>query len=118
MAKQPTPKSVDAIKHDDAKRKNISTAEYQSVLDEEQKNPRQVRYPRRRVSGVRAIRRFLTLNDRVILRDASRISAELAKTHTEREFEKFRRIDDRAYESGFDRMVKRLPAGKPRMGNV
>jgi adenine-specific DNA-methyltransferase len=40
MAKPPTPKSVDAIQHDDAKRKNIPTAEYQSVLDEAQKNPR------------------------------------------------------------------------------
>jgi len=47
MAKQPTVnKSVDAIKHDDAKRKNIPTAEYQSVLDENQKTPKQVRYPR------------------------------------------------------------------------
>ncbi len=45
MAKQPTVKSVDAIKHDD-KRKNIPTAEYQSVLDDAQKNPKQVRYPR------------------------------------------------------------------------
>jgi adenine-specific DNA-methyltransferase len=46
MAKPPTQKPVDAIKHDDAKRKNIPTAEYQSVLDDAQKNPRQVRYPR------------------------------------------------------------------------
>ncbi|MEY4195533.1 MAG: hypothetical protein RLZZ226_1901 [Pseudomonadota bacterium] len=47
MAKQPAPKkSVDAIKHDDAKRKNIPTAEYQAVLDDNQKNPTQVRYPR------------------------------------------------------------------------
>lgn len=50
MAKQPTlfksAKAVDAIKHDDAKRKNIPTAEYQSVLDDNQKNPKQVRYPR------------------------------------------------------------------------
>lgn len=47
MTKQfTTNKSVDAIKHDDAKRKNIPTAEYQSVLDENQKTPKQVRYPR------------------------------------------------------------------------
>lgn len=47
MVKQPTTnKNVDAIKHDDAKRKNIPTAEYQSVLDENQKTPKQVRYPR------------------------------------------------------------------------
>jgi hypothetical protein len=61
---------------------------------------------------------FLTLNDREILRDAGRVSAELAKTHAEREFEKFRRIEDQRYESDFDHMVKRLPAGKPRKENV
>ena len=59
---------------------------------------------------------FLTLNDREILRDAGRVSAELAKAHAEQEFEKFRRIEDGRYESDFDRMVKRLPAGKPRRG--
>lgn len=46
MAMQSTTKSVDAIKHDDAKRKNIPTAEYQSVLDDHEKTPKQVRYPR------------------------------------------------------------------------
>jgi adenine-specific DNA-methyltransferase len=46
MATQSTTKSVDAIKHDDAKRKNIPTAEYQSVLDDHEKTPKQVRYPR------------------------------------------------------------------------
>ena len=46
MAKQPTTKNVEQITHDDAKRKNIPTAEYQSVLDDAQKNPKQVRYPR------------------------------------------------------------------------
>ena len=46
MAKPSAPKAVDAIKHDDAKRRNIPTAEYQSVLDDAQKNPKQVRYPR------------------------------------------------------------------------
>ena len=50
MAKKlTTPKSaktVESLKHDEATRKNIPTAEFQSVLDDEQKNPRQVRYPR------------------------------------------------------------------------
>ncbi|MFA6311079.1 MAG: site-specific DNA-methyltransferase [Sterolibacterium sp.] len=46
MAKTPTPKTVEAIKHDEATRKNIPTAEYQSVLEKEQQNPKQVRYPR------------------------------------------------------------------------
>ena len=38
MAKQPTSRNVEQITHDDAKRKNIPTAEYQSVLDDAQKN--------------------------------------------------------------------------------
>jgi adenine-specific DNA-methyltransferase len=39
-------KSVEALKHDEAKRKNIPTAEYQSVLEKEQQAPKKVRYPR------------------------------------------------------------------------
>src|SRR6202453_2112325 len=47
MAKKPAAeKSVEALKHDEAKRLNIPTAEYQSVLEREQQNPRKVRYPR------------------------------------------------------------------------
>ena len=47
MAKKPsTPKSVETLNHDEAKRKNIPTAEYQSVLDKDQQNPKQIRYPR------------------------------------------------------------------------
>jgi adenine-specific DNA-methyltransferase len=47
MAKKPAPtKSVETLKHDEAKRKNIPTAELQSVLDKEQQNPTKVRYPR------------------------------------------------------------------------
>ena len=50
MAKKTTKTSVSkqvaTFKHDDAKRKNIPTAEYQSVLQKEQESPRMVRYPR------------------------------------------------------------------------
>jgi adenine-specific DNA-methyltransferase len=45
MAKSPDPKTVETLKHDDAKRKNIPTAEYQSMLEVEQQRPREVRYP-------------------------------------------------------------------------
>ncbi len=55
---------------------------------------------------------FLTLNDREILQGAGRISAQLAKSHAETEFAKFRVIDDARFESDFDRMVKTLPAPK------
>jgi len=47
MAKKPaTLKSVETLKHDEAKRKNIPTAEHQSVIQKEQEVPRTVKYPR------------------------------------------------------------------------
>src|SRR5688500_13761926 len=47
MAKKvSTPKTVETLKHEDAKRKNIPTAEHQSVLQKEQEAPRKVKYPR------------------------------------------------------------------------
>jgi hypothetical protein len=55
---------------------------------------------------------FLTLNDREILKDAGKVSAQIAKAHAEQEFAKFRVIDDQHYESDFDRMVKHLPSPK------
>jgi adenine-specific DNA-methyltransferase len=45
MAK--TPKSVETILHDEASRRNIPTAEYQSVLSEELQSPIEVAYQRR-----------------------------------------------------------------------
>ncbi len=48
MARKPkTPLSVEALKHEDATRKNIPTAEYQSVIDEQTKSPLRVAYERR-----------------------------------------------------------------------
>ena len=41
-----TGKTVAAINHDEAKRKNIPTAEYQSVLEKQKLAPIQVKYPR------------------------------------------------------------------------
>jgi len=48
MAKPSTPKTVEAITHGDASRKNIPTAEYQSIMTERDKAPVQVRYERNR----------------------------------------------------------------------
>ncbi len=45
--KPKTPLSVEATKHDDATRKNIPTAEYQSVLAQDEKSPVRVAYARR-----------------------------------------------------------------------
>jgi len=42
-----TIKNIEAFRHDEATRKNIPTAEYQSVLDDEARHPVQVAYERR-----------------------------------------------------------------------
>jgi adenine-specific DNA-methyltransferase len=48
MAKKPlTAKTVEAIKHEEAKRKNIPTAEYQSVLQKAEQSPVRRAYERR-----------------------------------------------------------------------
>ena len=52
---------------------------------------------------------FLQLWDREILQDAGKVTAELAKTHAESEFEKYRIVQDRLFESDFDRLIKKLP---------
>lgn len=52
---------------------------------------------------------FLQLWDREILQDAGKVTAELAKAHAESEFEKYRIVQDRLYESDFDKMIKQLP---------
>jgi adenine-specific DNA-methyltransferase len=47
MAKKPKAgKTVETLIHDEATRKNIPTAEYQSVMQKEQKDPVRVSYPR------------------------------------------------------------------------
>ncbi len=47
MVKKPAAqKSVEVLKHDEAKRKNIPTAEFQSVLEKEQQLPKKLHYPR------------------------------------------------------------------------
>ena len=49
---------------------------------------------------------FLTMWDHDILQDAGKVSAELAKQHAETEFEKYRIVQDRLFESDFDRFLE------------
>jgi len=51
---------------------------------------------------------FLEFDDREILRDAGNVTAKLAKAHAESEFEKYRIVQDRLFESDFDRVIKQL----------
>lgn len=54
------------------------------------------------------LNRFITATDREILQDAGKVSAEIAKAHAISEFEKYRTIQDRLYESDFDKAIKAL----------
>ena len=49
------------------------------------------------------IDKFLDLTDRLVLTDAGHVSAEQAKEYAETEFEKYRVIQDKLFQSDFDR---------------
>jgi len=51
---------------------------------------------------------FLKFDEREILQNAGAISAEIAKDHAESEFEKYRVVQDRLFESDFDKEVQKL----------
>ena len=63
------------------------------------------------------LNRFIEATDRKILQDAGKVSAEIAKAHAEAEFEKYRVVQDRLYESDFDRMVKGLETNETTGGS-
>ncbi len=51
---------------------------------------------------------FLEFDEREILQDAGKVTAKLAKDHAESEFEKYRIVQDRLFESDFDKVIKQL----------
>jgi hypothetical protein len=51
------------------------------------------------------LNRFLAAADREVLQDAGKVTAEIAKAHAESEFEKYRIVQDRLFESDFDRFI-------------
>jgi hypothetical protein len=60
------------------------------------------------------LNRFLAATDREVLSDSGKVTAEIARAHAESEFEKYRIVQDRLFESDFDRVVsetKRLGEG-------
>lgn len=56
---------------------------------------------------------FLEFDEREVLQNSGKISAKLAQTHAESEFEKYRIVQDRLFESDFDKAVKALAASEP-----
>ncbi len=51
---------------------------------------------------------FLEFTERDILQDSGKVSAEIAKAHAESEFEKYRIVQDRLFESDFDKVLKEV----------
>ena len=51
---------------------------------------------------------FLEFNEEEILKDKGRVSAEIAKSFAESEFEKYRVIQDRLYQSDFDKLIQKI----------
>jgi hypothetical protein len=52
--------------------------------------------------------RFLEFDERDILRDGGKVAAQAARDFAESEFEKYRIVQDRLFESDFDRVIKGL----------
>jgi len=51
------------------------------------------------------LNRFIEATDRDVLQDAGKVTAEIAKNHAATEFEKYRIVQDRLYQSDFDKLV-------------
>ena len=49
---------------------------------------------------------FLQFNEYEMLNNAGKVTAEIAKTFAESEFDKYRIIQDKLFESDFDREIK------------
>lgn len=63
------------------------------------------------------LNRFIEATDRNVLQDAGQVTAEIAKAHAESEFEKYRIVQDRLFESDFDRAIKQIESSsQPNIG--
>ena len=63
------------------------------------------------------LNRFIEATDREVLQDAGKVTAEIAKAHAESEFEKYRIVQDRLFESDFDRVIKQIEAERQQPGS-
>lgn len=64
------------------------------------------RIPMTMEDWAKRIDKFLLADDRDVLRDAGRITMEIAKEHAESEFEKYRITQDQLFESDFDKLIQ------------
>ncbi|MDP2337922.1 MAG: virulence RhuM family protein [Bacteroidota bacterium] len=55
---------------------------------------------------------FLTLNEKEILMDAGKVSAQLAKEHVHREYEKFKKMIEDSVQDEFEKAIRRIESKK------
>ena len=55
---------------------------------------------------------FIEFTDRNILTDSGKITAKLAQSYAESEFEKYRIVQDQLFESDFDKIIKQVETEK------
>lgn len=60
---------------------------------------------------------FLEFDERDILQDKGKVTAEIAKAHAESEFEKYRIVQDRLFESDFDKVMKQIEESEKKGGD-
>jgi hypothetical protein len=67
---------------------------------------------------IRRLDAFLQFNEQELLNHLGKVSAEVAKSFAESEFEKYRIVQDRLFESDFDRVIRQIEmANEPTSGN-
>ncbi|SEW05165.1 Virulence protein RhuM family protein [Chitinophaga sp. YR573] len=64
--------------------------------------------PMKMVDWIQKLDAFLQFNEYQILKDAGKVSHDVAVKLAENEYEKFRIVQDRNYESDFDKEFKKL----------
>lgn len=69
--------------------------------------------PMKMADWVEKLGGFLRFNEFEVLTNPGRVSAEVAKRLAEEQYEKFRVKQDEAFESDFEREVKRIEGGRP-----
>jgi len=55
---------------------------------------------------------FLQFNEEEILHNAGKVTAEIAKSFAESEFEKYRPVQDRLFKSDFDKAIQKFLENK------
>jgi hypothetical protein len=81
---------------------------------EMQANNRNIMFTKDWISKLDA---FLQFNEKEILTNAGKVTAEIAKSFAESEFEKYRIIQDQLFESDFDRHIKKKLKGPSENGD-